>query len=71
MNNLSTIMMIALITGAVTIVASTIGLVIDHRRNVAKMRERRRQDPSRNTVRTIMGNSSSYMYNTENYRRRA
>ncbi len=71
MNNLGIIMMVALIAGSITIVVSTIGLIVDHKRNKAKNREKRRQQISAINSRTILTYKENLRADAEHYRRRA
>ena len=71
MASLSTIMMIALLAGCVTMVASTIGLIIDHRKNAERNRENRRQHISEINSRRIINYKSGIREDAEKYRRRA
>ena len=71
MSDLSIIMMVALIAGGITVVVSTIGLIVDHKRNQAKNRERRRQQVSAVNSRTILTYKENLKNDAEHYRRRA
>ena len=71
MNNLGIIMMVALIAGSITVVVSTIGLIVDHKRNKAKNREKRRQQISAVNSRTILTYKENLRADAEHYRRRA
>ncbi|MCQ2415719.1 MAG: hypothetical protein MJ063_06745 [Lachnospiraceae bacterium] len=71
MNNLGIIMMVALIAGSITVVVSTIGLIVDHKRNKAKNREKRRQQISAINSRTILTYKENLRADAEHYRRRA
>ena len=69
MNNLGIIMMVALIAGSITVVVSTIGLIVDHKRNKAKNREKRRQQISAINSRTILTYKENLRADAEHYRR--
>ena len=71
MNDLGIIMMVALIAGSLTVVVSTIGLIVDHKRNKAKNREKRRQQISAINSRTILTYKENIRADAEHYRRRA
>ncbi len=71
MNDLGIIMMVALIAGSITVVVSTIGLIVDHKRNKAKNREKRRQQISAVNSRTILTYKENLRVDAEHYRRRA
>ena len=71
MGSLGIIMMAALIAGSITIVVSTIGLIVDHKKNQARNREKRRQQISAINSRTILTYKENLRNDAERYRRRA
>lgn len=71
MSNLGIIMMVAIIAGSVTIVVSTVGLIIDYKKNQAKNREKRRQQISAYNSRAILTYKENLKNDAERYRRRA
>lgn len=71
MSNLGIVMMAAIIAGCITVVASTIGLIVDYKKNQAKNREKRRQHISAYNSRTILTYKEHEKADAERYRRRA
>ena len=71
MSSLGIVMTIALVAGGLTVILSTIGLVIDHRRSVAREREYRRHNASSINAKTILSYKTKLQNDADRYRRRA
>ncbi|MDO4488329.1 MAG: hypothetical protein Q4B67_04500 [Eubacteriales bacterium] len=71
MTNSGAFMMISLVAGSITIIASAIGLIIDHNRAKRLERERHRRNLTKDTVRTIMNYQTQERNDAARYRRRA
>jgi len=67
----TTVVMIILLVGVLTIVISVVGLINDGRKHRYELRERRRKNLSDNTVKTILSYTAKTKSEAMYYRRRA